>query len=104
MSTNRQPINASGRFKIVAVSHVRYHLRDAFDADDLQAALREFFHRFLSSKPLHLSMNSHVLRDGETGKRYSLREASELFPGLPWHWWCRGCEAEMLKFVQGGAV
>lgn len=81
-----------GKYHVVKVRE-GYRLCESFDALSLDAAKRIAL-RLHVSKPEY--RNAHcpmVLRDGNTGARFSMRECADSVPSLPWYWWCPDAQA-----------
>jgi len=74
-------------FHYVAIVYDRgrcyYSRRASFSAPSLKDAAQIVLTGF------HNRIHAYVLRDGATGRRYSLGELQGQFPEVPWHatWW-----------------
>ena len=78
-------------FHFVAIVYDRgrsyYSRRASFSAESMVDAARVVLADLYNSR----SCSAYILRDGSTGKRYSIGELAEaVIPNLPWYWWTGG--------------
>lgn len=65
-----------------------YRRRESFDAANVEVAKMQAIRLHITKHEYAAAHRAQVLRDGNTGQRFSMRECADAVPDIPWYWWC----------------
>jgi hypothetical protein len=65
-----------------------YRLCESFDAANVEVAKMQAIRLHTTKHEYAASHCPMVLRDGNTGERFCMRECADAVPEIPWYWWC----------------